>query len=321
MTFPFNEQSYNTLINAALANEPLEMPVDHRHLLDKRMQHEIVATRIAQNVGPLLGVPYPSGPFGEASWLCNLSDLTLQEVARGAPDPPPKERRAREKQSGVPESGWEWLGDAVYGDTPNSIAFATANRFGPDPQMAVLLTGINRLLEPQTAAVNNAIKSIYFGALSTENKLRAYAGMILGVYRPQPLLVDTGFSVRAIQRMSHSVEWPVAPNLKQRQFARCEIPAVAAKKPRPIRPFDLDLIDKTAAALTFRLPRHPRQSIVTDALVDILHKHVGHKTWEYTGDPEVRRHTVRASGDPSAVGEDFKDRVEPFTLWRNVPPL
>lgn len=268
------EQAPNELIDAALANEPIELPVDYRPLVDKRSKNERVATRIAQNVGPLLGVPYPHGPFGEASWLRPISEVTLQEVARGAPAPSSKTVKEQRIPTS-PDSRWEWVGDTIYGDTPNNIGAATTNKFGPEAKNAVILTGINRLLEPQTAAIDRAVRSDPFKKLSTEERLHAYVGMLFGVYRPQPFLVETGFAVRAMQRiLGPTLHLPLSPSLKNTQFARCEFPSVEGTD-RPILPFDLELIDKTGASVAFGLPRRPRPSIVIDSLVKAFRRHGG----------------------------------------------
>lgn len=321
MSTSSSEQTPNELIDAALANEPIELPIDYGPLVDKRGKSEIVATRIAQNVGPLLGVPYPHGPFGEASWLRNVSDMTLDEIARGALRPSSEEMKGRKITPATLKSRWEWVGDGIYGDTPNTIVSATLNKHGPETIPAVILAGINRLLEPQTAAIDRAVRSDQFKTLSTEERLHAYAGMLFGVYRPQPFLVETGFAARAIQRvLGPTLHLPVSPQLKNRRFARCEFPAVEGTD-RPILPFDLELIDKTGASVAFGLPRRPRPSIVIDPLVKAFRTHAGFTTWDYSYDPEIRQETVRASGDPDAIISEVTDQVTPFTLWKRVPPL
>ena len=57
------------------------MPVDYEHLSGKHPRAQVVPTHLAYNVGPLLGVPNPDRPFGEASWLSSFNDLTLEELS------------------------------------------------------------------------------------------------------------------------------------------------------------------------------------------------------------------------------------------------
>jgi hypothetical protein len=253
-----SEISSDALITAALAGEPYDLPVSYEHLANKLGRNNVVANRIAKNIGPLLGVPDPDGPFGEMSWLCDFERLTLGEIARGAPEPTRAE--LSELRTGTTDtSDWRFVGRAVYGKTPQTIVNATLNKFGPDTKSGVVLTGLNQLLEPQTQTLVDAITSDTFQKLRTEEQLRAYGAMTFGAYRLQPLFFHAGLSARGMQRsLKLDHERAIFPHPESTEFARCELSA-AQPDSSPTQVFELDIIDEPSKSFAEVLNRRNRR--------------------------------------------------------------
>ena len=262
------------LISAALANEPVDLPVEYQPLSDKESRSEIVATRLARNIGPLVGVPDPEGPFGERSWLTEYEPLTLNEIARGAPEPPPIVRRRLAQSKGSKPDDFQVTGRFVYGKTPNTIVNASLNRYGPTTKAAVTLAGLNRLLEPQTELITKAMQSDLFQNLTSEQKLQAYSGMVFGAYRPQPFLIFRGVQVRTIQRATRGINLITPPHTQNADFAPAEIPE--RDNPTLIQPFDFDIFDDTAGHLAPLLPwlRRPlppsKSEVIATEMIEAL---------------------------------------------------
>jgi hypothetical protein len=194
------------------------------------------------------------------------------------------------------------------------------NTYGPDTKSATLLAGINRLLEPQTAAVQEVINGGYFQKLATIQKLQVFAGLLIGVYRPQPLLIESGVTARSLQRayMIGTSPLPMSPGLRGRKFARCELPAVEhPQDPNPKRPTDFEFIDTTVAHLIPKLPwaARPRligaEKIIIGSFFDALKKMSKTATWRYDIDHETGKHTAYSPADAAEVGPLFMTGVLP----------
>lgn len=203
----------------------------------------IVGARIARKVAPLFGVVWPDSPF-DLTWVCDYPALTLAEIGRGAPLPPrsggPAQERAvvagPRRADGKPEK------------LPGELANATLQRFGPEAKAAVVLTGANRLLEPVTAAIGQAMARLD-PLLPPRLRLAGWAGIVLEVFRSQPALFAAAIQARAIQRaMLDGWALPVPRRLSGRPFARCEIGAASGADwtaGSPLSPVDLDVVDHT----------------------------------------------------------------------------
>lgn len=215
---------------------------------------EVVAARLARKVAPLFGVPWPDGPFGNRTWVCDYAKITLSEIARGAPLP----TRAEAARLGSPgQEGWrlvERIGVAdKHATLPNEIANATLNRFGPDTRAAVILTAVNRLLDPVREATETALSLLvdHFGApLPPRLRLAAWAGVVVETFRSQPALVAAGIHARAIQNeLVQTWELPLAVGLTGLRLTRCEVGSESVRTSGAAQPFTLDIADRTLAAL------------------------------------------------------------------------
>jgi hypothetical protein len=209
---------------------------------------EVVAARLARKVAPLFGVPWAGSPF-DMTWVCDYTTVTLSEIARGAP----QAARADHPRSDAP---WTLTGRAVAttGRLPNEIAAATLNRFGPDTKAAVVLTAVNLLFEPVTAAITQAVTVLdrECGDLPTRLRLAGWAAMVLEAFRSQPALFVAGIQARAIQRAALT-QWRLP--LAGAEVARCEIGAPRTgtwQAGTATSPDSLDITDATIRAV--RLP-------------------------------------------------------------------
>lgn len=208
---------------------------------------EIVPARLARKVAPLFGVPWEDGPFGEAAWVSSFVDITLTEIARGAPLP------VRSRAAGLDtREGWALVDrigiPPVAGSLPNEIANATLNRFGPDTKAAVVLTAVNRLLDPLRDALDETIPLLVDTAgvpLAPGLQLAGWAGVLVEVFRSQPALLLAGIYARAIQRpLTTALEIPLAPTVARDRLTRCEISAPRTTS-APTQPRDLVIADAT----------------------------------------------------------------------------
>lgn len=284
------------IINKALAGQPVQLPVGYEHLgSEEPRRKDIVPNHIAQHIGPLFGVPNPNGPLKGASWFCDFREITLTEIQKGIPEPLHKEQ------------------NMFAGKPPKAIAPATTNRFGPSTKEAVILTGVNRLLEPQTTLLNRAIASQEFSTLETTQKLQAYGAVVFGVYQAQPLLVHAGLYARNIQRASRRTVWPIADRLKEITFARHEIPSAADKKGE-IQTFDLDLVDATAANVSEAIVwkpffKHSSATIVAEGLVHAV-RDFGN--CEIIDDPVTETSRIQPLGDPLQMSMSFVESIQGY---------
>jgi hypothetical protein len=239
---------------------------------------DVVATRIARKMAPLLGVAWDQNPFG-CTWVCDFGSITLAEIARGAPYPPRNVQWAMDEEAAQENSvagngsapkddsnpGWRLADRAVWtsqrAPTPTAIAHATLNRYGPDTKAAVVLTGANRLLQDVTAAVGSVCEQLAASGASVEVRLAVWAGLVLEAFRGQPALVAAAIQARAIQR-ALTTPWGEhlwLPGLGK--SARCEFGAASIEPgspgqgtPDPQSPTELDLIDSTLPVLDLPLP-------------------------------------------------------------------
>lgn len=222
---------------------------------------EIVPARLARKVAPLFGVPWPAGPFGRQTWVCDYNKITLSEIARGAPLP---SRGQGSWAKSAVTCGWavvDRIGVSAAGATlPNVIPNATLNRFGPDTKAAVLLTAANRLLEPVTAAVRTALGALAAasgGPLPRRARTTAWAALVIEVFRTQPALVAAAIRARTVQR-ELLVDWhlPLAGAGASVALTRCEVSGPEPDEPRnPAScPRELDLVDGTVALLDVAEP-------------------------------------------------------------------
>ena len=211
----------------------------------------VVPARLARKVGPLFGVPWPDGPFGALTWVSDYGRITLTEIARGAPLP----ARAQAATLSGPAEGWEVVQRrgvaAPGGSLPYEIANTTLNRFGPDTKAAVVLTAVNRLLDPVHDGVARAVAHLVDDAglpLAPALRLTGWAALVVEVFRSQPALVAAGIRARAVQRqLCVAWELPLAPDTAA-PLTRCEISAPRAGRPTS-QPSELEVVDRSLPLL------------------------------------------------------------------------
>lgn len=230
---------------------------------------EVVPARLARNVAPLFGVASSANPFAPLTWTCDFNQITISEIARGAPA---ITRTRADRELALPPEGWATHGRAVVAARgaalPNEIINATTNRFGPHTKAAVVLTASNVLLEPVASAMRAALALLCGddgGRLPLGLRIAAWASAAIEVYRSQPALVRAAMKARTIQR--ESMDSPGFPRVSRpagQEPARCEIGADAPKSRRdPItHPRDLIFLDHTARDL--RLPDRDLPTLAVD---------------------------------------------------------
>jgi hypothetical protein len=72
------------IITQSLSPEPPLWPISYADLQGSK-RSDIVPNRLATNIGPLLGVPYPEEPHGDTCWVGDYPQLTLTEIGQGFP--------------------------------------------------------------------------------------------------------------------------------------------------------------------------------------------------------------------------------------------
>ncbi|MBA2309895.1 MAG: hypothetical protein H0W01_11545, partial [Pseudonocardiales bacterium] len=122
--------------------------------------------RIARKIAALSGIPGPPDGSDDAgrgrTWVSDYQFLTLTELTLGAPLRDPA--RAGTADGGVfvrdgRRFRYEDLDpdeEVDYAPIPN----ATLGEYGPGTKAALVLTGVNKVLEPLTAAVTEALADI-----------------------------------------------------------------------------------------------------------------------------------------------------------------
>ncbi|MGI9001466.1 MAG: hypothetical protein ACR2GH_07340 [Pseudonocardia sp.] len=235
------------------------LPAEVPDMPESRSQ--IVPARLARKLAPLFGVPWPTGPFGPRTWVCDYNKITLSEIARGAPLPT---RGQATRTRAEVDAGWAIVDRIGVTGTnsalPNEIPNATLNRFGPDTKAAVVLTAANRLLEPVTRAVESALRLLVAadGApLPASARIAAWAALLVEAFRTQPALVAAAIRARTIQR-ELLVAWhlPLAASIAGLPLTRCEVGGPSREESRSAdsHPRDLELADHTVRELHTTAP-------------------------------------------------------------------
>lgn len=237
--------------------------------LTAERRSEVVPARLARNVAPLFGVVSPVNPFAPLTWTCDFNQITISEIARGAPA---VSRTQAERELTRPPDDWTVHGRAIVAARgvalPNEIINATTNRFGPHTKAAMMLTASNVLLEPLASAMGAglALLSGDGSQLPLGLRITAWASVAIEIYRSQPALVQAAIKARAIQRESmDSPRFPRATRLRGHDLARCEIAADGPRQRRrdqTTHPRDLMFLDHTARDL--RLPDHDLPTAAVD---------------------------------------------------------
>lgn len=274
--------SPSEIIDQTLSPTPPLWPVSYDHLAALDTRDDTVPNRLATNIGPLLGVPYPDGPLGNRCWFGDYSKLTLGEIGQGVP-------RDVLDDTGGPLKG------------TNVIVPATLHKYGPSAKHAVALTGVNRLFEPQTKIVEKMLQSPEFGQLSDRDKVRSWSGAILGTLWCQPLLFTAGVTASVLQNVLRPNELPVAQSIADQLRARCEIQSPGSYHPAAHDPFEFHVIHDSIFTLAKTL------GIEMDA--------GGHRTWLLRNDlHRTITRTLSAGALMVDSGEDGRAIFQPTEL-------
>ncbi|WP_191258617.1 hypothetical protein [Amycolatopsis oliviviridis] len=262
---------------------------------------ERVPGRLARNIAPLFGVPFPESQFGPISWLCDFTRITLTEISRGAPSPP-RAHAAEIREHGDVDGWWMHRRAIVARSLPQEIVNATTNRFGPDTKAAVVLTAANVLFEPVTTAIETVLSLVNGpegGELPISLRITVWASCLVEVFRSQPALVVAAAKARVIQRESlDRPRFPRAARLRGMPVARCEIGDSDDLPDPATHPRDLQVFDRTVDRL-----RLPEQGIPPDGL-DLDDDERTRSAGRNLGDELVDRllQLLVDAGEPEGVG-------------------
>jgi hypothetical protein len=203
---------------------------------------------------------------------------------------------------------------------PHEIANATLNRFGPDTRAAVLLTAVNRLLDPVRHAVCAVLDVLVADdgePLPMELRMVGWTVLMIETFRSQPALVSAGIAARAIQRQLVATwELPLSARLAGMPLTRCEISA-PTRPVAPSQPDELEVVDATFAAIRDNgdsgstLARRLRHDEVVDWLLRRLHaagslQDASHLWLSERRDGEL---VVEALMPPTQLTRDFVEQV------------
>jgi|GEM_PF-6465639 len=143
------------------------------------------------------------------------------------------------------------LSKGPYPITPSSM-----NDYGTRTRDAAILTGVNRLFEPLTNGIKEALGTEWFQR--QHPKARLYGGVILlaAAIRPQPLVAQAGLTARNLQRaeLSGPSSLPRSPQLQGVELARCEFPETPPKRPSHLFPDRFELLDGVVEAMRYPAP-------------------------------------------------------------------
>ncbi|PRY01622.1 hypothetical protein [Allonocardiopsis opalescens] len=216
---------------------------------------EIVPARIARKVAPLFGVDWEGSPHG-MTWVSDFAQITLNEIARGAPRLSKEEEQARQRfveatdgtdpspfaehtQDGLSVLGdptseqGQVVGRGVHADGQLrlEIANATLNKYGPDTKAAVVLSGANVLFSKITEDIGVALhylrKTESGAALDSEVQVAAHAALLLFAYRAQPALFVAASQAREVQHALTATPFDIG-GIGELPLARCELSGVTA---------------------------------------------------------------------------------------------
>ncbi len=166
----------------------------------------LMELRIARKVAALSGIPGPADSSDDAgrgrSWVSDYQFLTLTELTLGAPLKAPA--RAGAADGGVfTRRGRRFRyqdedrdQDIDYAPIPN----ATLGEYGPDTKAALVLTGVNKVLEPLTAAVTEALADIRIQVDAPILLVAVGQCLLQEVFAAQPVLLLHGIQASQIQR-------------------------------------------------------------------------------------------------------------------------
>lgn len=158
---------------------------------------------------------------------------------------------------------------------PEKIRPSSLNEYGPRTKDAVMLTGVNKLLEPLAGAFGAAVENKWYRSLPPTERLYGYAAMMAGAVRAQPLLLHVGLLARAAQRaeMDGATHLPLSPTSAGLPMTRIEIRQVPPVRKDRLQPRTLPIVDDVVPKLRLSdLPYENRR--LTDAVAWSLGWHL-----------------------------------------------
>ena len=166
----------------------------------------LMELRIARKIAALSGIPGPPDGSDDAgrgrTWVSDYQFLTLTELTLGAPLRDPA--RAGTADGGVfvrdgRRFRYEDLDpdeEVDYAPIPN----ATLGEYGPGTKAALVLTGVNKVLEPLTAAVTEALADIRTQVDAPILLVAVGQCLLQEIFAAQPILLLHGIQASQIQR-------------------------------------------------------------------------------------------------------------------------
>lgn len=161
--------------------------------------------RIARKVAALTGIAGSAEDSPDAGrgrrWFTDYRALTTTELSLGGPV---RATRPPADEGGVVDAGlFRRAGSTVSpidGAGPAPLPSVTLQEYGPDTKAALVLTGVNRVLRPVTAAVTEAIDDLR-KRIDDECLLVAVTqALVQEVFEAQPVLLVHGVQAAMIQR-------------------------------------------------------------------------------------------------------------------------
>lgn len=160
--------------------------------------------RIARKVAALCGIAGPAESSDDAgsgrAWLSDYRMLTTTELALGGPLHEPSDVGQR------PDGG-SFVRDRrrfrhLDGDDVDfmPIPAVTQRAYGPDTKAALVLTGVNKVLEPVAQAINEALADIRTQVDAPILLVAVGHCLLQEVFAAQPILVLHGIQASQIQR-------------------------------------------------------------------------------------------------------------------------
>lgn len=209
---------------------------------------------LARNVGLLSGIPDADGGL---CWVCEYDEITLRDLARGAPQTGPPSRLPRVK--------------------PSSLMPSTMNTFKPDTKAAGFLAGSNELLSEFEISLRAALRAVDAANRPGGSKkpslepvviLACWAAGVLSGYRSYPLLFVSSLKARAIQRVLAN-GWVVAVPADL-DAAPAEYGGHPTSQDNPRSPTGFGVLDHTLdmAAGWLRLDLSPNIASLTDSIAN-----------------------------------------------------
>ncbi len=164
----------------------------------------LMELRIARKVAAMCGIAGPADSSDDAgrgrAWLSDYHMLTTTELAMGGPVRQPPDGGQRPDGGVFDRDGRRFRhvdGDDVdFMPIPN----VTLRDYGPDTKAALILTGVNKVLEPVTQAITEALADIREQVDAPILLVAVGQCLLQEAFAAQPILMLHGIQASQIQR-------------------------------------------------------------------------------------------------------------------------